>query len=801
MEDRMAYINNAINNAYGVNTDITLPYEGCNVNCWTTTKAMLLHPFVTEAYKNTVFEIARLQTREIENFISREHPTLSDTEYEEIIEVSVNLSVMANMFDTHGVWNEYAKHTDELLKQISTTELVQQYIGNPKSPVEIANEFFENKHIQAITLELMNLQQMPTNTHLQSIKTSVIANWMDYDIDTMIYRKSIFETVMKHVNWYSASLNMAYRDMIIIANIAFNSPEIEYAVGNALEDIAFKYANFIAYWTPEVSHSDMLDKFLKHCNENKDQQPEWLIKGINVFNQVEETKKEVINEYYYIYFSKTKGHIGKKGILQITERDERYVLLWLTHDGKIGVLTKSSNLADLYEEINKNFMCYKLTEEDVKEIDSIINFEPTKEQKEKVYKEIKEAFDPKETAKKISSVITKNVIENAKRQLDNIKETITRMIHDLHRHYEEKLKFEGILESTKLTEETTLQFEKELEAIKENKHTQTLMCDENTLTILTDYLYINEPQQNKMYALGEMQIAIPLEYQTNQQNIKIFNLTTIRKGYSGDCQHPHVFANGDICWGNMASMVAQYSIEKMFHALYVSILAFLQTCNVQDVAGSYILAWDEVNPETKEVITKGVANKQYRRNTSNRGCEERINYDRYDVENEDELRCEICGEVWNAEEMYECEHCGILACPDCRSYYEEVDQTLCEYCRDNWEHYCEMCDCMLDEDEGYYVTGIGTVCEDCMEDNTMCCDYCDDRFRNEDLTHVYEYEAGEADICESCLHNCIVEGRIITCPHCGSYTHIETTHICGNCEENTDLNEEETHTIDPLNPF
>lgn len=806
MEDRITYINNTINNTYGVNTDITsltLPYEGCNVNCWTTTKAMLLHPYVTEEYKQITFETARIQTREIETFVSTEHPTLSDTEYEEIIEVSVNLSVMANIFKTHGVWNEYAKHTTELLKQIDTAELVRQYIGNPRTPMEIGNEFFENKNVQAIYLELLNMQQMQTNTHLQNIKTSIIANWMDYDIDTMIYRKSIFETVMKSVNWYNASLNMAYRDMLIIANIAFNAKEIENVVGNELENIAFKYANFIAFWTPEVADCDMLDKFLKHCNENKDQQPEWLIKGINLFNPVEETKKEVINEYYYIYFSKTKEHIAKKGILHLTERDGRYALIWLKNDETVTTLMKSSNLANLYEEIDKHFVYYKLTEEDIKENSDITNFKPTKEQKENAYKEIKETFDPKETAKKISNVITKNIMDNATTNLNAVKESITRMMRDLHNYYEEKLKFEGILETTKLTEETTIKFEKELAEIKENKHTQTLICDENKLTIITDYLYINEPKQNKMYALGEMQITIPLEYQTNQQNIKMFNLTDVRKGYSGDCQHPHVFADGNICWGNMASMVAQYSIEKMFYALYVSILAFLQTCNVQDVAGRYILAWDEVDPKTKEIITKGIANKQYGHNEPRTGglrrrCEERINYDRYDVENEGDLRCEVCGEIYSEEDMYECENCGILACPDCRNYHEEIDQSICEYCSDNWEYYCNMCDCMLREDEGHYVDDIGLVCESCMDDNTTCCDYCDDRFRNEDLTLVYEYEAGTADICESCLHNCLVDGHIITCPHCESYTYIEETHICGNCGENTDLDDEETHTGSPF---
>ena len=309
----------------------------------------------------------------------------------------------------------------------------------------------------------------------------------------------------------------------------------------------------------------------------------------------------------------------------------------------------------------------------------------------------------------------------------------------------ENLKADNITLSALINNKTnTDALNESLQLIKDNKYTKYINIKDNTLSIMTKYLYITEPKTNKMFECGEMVIVISLNTCNNMDNspIKIFNITQLRYGYAEGMQHPHVFNNGEPCWGTLNSLVANYFAEQEYYALYTSILNYLQTCSIEDEAGRYVYAWDEVDPNTLEIIQYGS------REVANEMCPE--------------FTCAICGEYMTEDELYVCEDC---------------DNNMCS------EH-------------AYLINDDYWVCENCYEESYRTCTICHTPQHEDDMHRVYFQGNTESIVCESCF-----DTEFLKCEHCNNYVHEDYINlhngrlICDWCFENEEIeSEEETET-------
>ena len=206
----------------------------------------------------------------------------------------------------------------------------------------------------------------------------------------------------------------------------------------------------------------------------------------------------------------------------------------------------------------------------------------------------------------------------------------------------------------------------ELKNIKENKFVKEIKFSNMCIEILFDNLKCTEPKTEKMYALGDVKMYI--NTYDGEVTFGATENTRTAVGYWGGQQvHPHVDTGGYPCLGTADAMLAQFFADKELYAMVLTALNYLQTCNVEDVAGYGISKWDEVD-EDGDVIEKGHTPKE----------DEYGEPSSYYTEYRDTLTCSECGEEIECGDEYECYECGRVLCDACAIH--DGDRYLCPDC-------------------------------------------------------------------------------------------------------------------------
>ena len=126
---------------------------------------------------------------------------------------------------------------------------------------------------------------------------------------------------------------------------------------------------------------------------------------------------------------------------------------------------------------------------------------------------------------------------------------------------------------------------------------------DNTIHVYTKNIYAQDERTEKWHDIGTFHIRIGM--MSNDYNIsntvKIMNTKHQIRGLNEDMQAPHIFHDGTICHGSLATgMIEAYKRRNLFELVY-QIILFLKTANVDDSAGKYINKW----PEVPEDVAKG----------------------------------------------------------------------------------------------------------------------------------------------------------------------------------------------------
>jgi hypothetical protein len=212
-----------------------------------------------------------------------------------------------------------------------------------------------------------------------------------------------------------------------------------------------------------------------------------------------------------------------------------------------------------------------------------------------------------------------------------------------------------------------------------------------------DLYFIVENIQNRFY-LGKFTIFIPLN---SGSQISLINNTQTRAGYFRDSAHPHVDDRGIACFGSADMMIMDAMTSRNYYNLFTILLGFLQSVNINDVAGSSYYVWDQVN-DAGEVVVPG---RQY-------GCSDD------EVYNDDTAQCCVCGEIYDEDDLYYCDVC-------CNS----------------------MCSNHL-----VILSNGNHICTDCAENgNYMQCPDCDQLAYCNDMVDISEEDDDEYQICDQCV--------------------------------------------------
>jgi hypothetical protein len=129
-----------------------------------------------------------------------------------------------------------------------------------------------------------------------------------------------------------------------------------------------------------------------------------------------------------------------------------------------------------------------------------------------------------------------------------------------------------------------------------------IIKDDGLVIVNTKEIYVQDERDKKWHDIGTFQITIGMhmpKYNT-EQTVRIKN--TKYSGCHGSFQAPHVFEAGNICHGNIESMMIEAYKNKNLYELVFIILQFLKSANTSDAAGQYVNLW----PEVTEDLVKGV---------------------------------------------------------------------------------------------------------------------------------------------------------------------------------------------------
>lgn len=309
--------------------------------------------------------------------------------------------------------------------------------------------------------------------------------------------------------------------------------------------------------------------------------------------------------------------------------------------------------------------------------------------------------------------------ESAERRIREADREITkyeRYIEDCKKELE---KCKRTLEALKKEANIKDKIEKEIKCIKEHELVKDVFYKpiKEELIIYTKELYMQHPKdKDDRRFLGEMKI----ELNVNNYSVRLFNETECRKGYWGDYgNHPHVSDEGEPCLGNSSEMLAECKLNNDLYIAFLTILGFLQTFDVEDIAGEYYVCWDRVDEEGN-VIEKGLEDKYI-------------------------AKCEICGEgLCEDDDVYCCEECGATVCAD--HFYLLDDEDMCENCYVKYARECYNCGEEHNK-ERMYLVDEQWICEDCYQDNVGTCAECGDEHLAENM--VEDIDTGDW-YCEEC---------------------------------------------------
>lgn len=199
--------------------------------------------------------------------------------------------------------------------------------------------------------------------------------------------------------------------------------------------------------------------------------------------------------------------------------------------------------------------------------------------------------------------------------------------------------------------------ESSIALIKKHKNFDKLYIKENILGICAKDLIIYEEVSERYFWVGNVRIEINTSYGT----IYFYSDENNKKGYWNNMQfHPHIDGHGEACYGDSDAAFATQLAEKEFYGLYLTAINFLQSVNVNDVAGYAVSYWDECD-EDGNIIKEGHCPEENEYGFSN--YDDSMYYKRqYESCT---VECNICGSEIDEDDSYTCEDCGIQVCVDC----------------------------------------------------------------------------------------------------------------------------------------
>ena len=331
-----------------------------------------------------------------------------------------------------------------------------------------------------------------------------------------------------------------------------------------------------------------------------------------------------------------------------------------------------------------------------------------------IYNEIRNIMMQRTSERIVSGIIERlqgNILER-RREIDD---ALNRM-YEARRAYLSRCQVVDKLcvDVNKDFTQETEQIKTEIANIIRHKKVADVTVNSDSFTVITVPLVLHEPVKDHYYRLGRMTAKIPFDA---NYGIKIGNLDNIRNGAWNDSPHPHVSGSGTPCWGTADAQVAQFILDRQYYGLFITLLNFMQTCDIKDFAGKHVTAWDRCDKDGNLLTADEISSER--------------NSDGFYI-------CESCGEEVPEGEHYICEDCERVFCA---LHITEAwdDHWVCYTCLDRNYEPCTSCD------EMFYREDMNSF----EDEDDLYCDECysrEARRREEEEERDRDIEADLADM-------------------------------------------------------
>lgn len=154
------------------------------------------------------------------------------------------------------------------------------------------------------------------------------------------------------------------------------------------------------------------------------------------------------------------------------------------------------------------------------------------------------------------------------------------------------------------------------EATRALNKVKSIFVKDEFVNVYTHNIYCQDPRDKVWHDIGTFHIRLAI-HSTNfdpSRSILIKNTKHQIRGYSERVMEaPHVFHEGNMCAGNLVTAVTEHYKNRDLYGLVLDIIGFLESCNVDDGAGSHINKWPEVSEEealapTENIILEDIIN-------------------------------------------------------------------------------------------------------------------------------------------------------------------------------------------------
>lgn len=214
------------------------------------------------------------------------------------------------------------------------------------------------------------------------------------------------------------------------------------------------------------------------------------------------------------------------------------------------------------------------------------NTDKTTEEIDKYMTDLIDATFSEELRQSVKNYIFKDVVEN-KQRLEQWRASMNDYKAMYYNACKEIDKLMKLVYDTSDGEEEVIN---SVFKIKNHKKVIDLEIIDGRLNITTLPIVLTEPKVGVRFQLGTMRIVLPLR---PSNRIYIYG-DKMYSNYFGRGVHPHIDTNGSPCWGTADAQIAAMINERNYYAAFLTILGYLETCNIEDCAGALVYRYPPI---------------------------------------------------------------------------------------------------------------------------------------------------------------------------------------------------------------